>query len=90
MGDAVKKANKKRSSAKSRFHRIYNGLNLHIQKGEEIEVLSHLLSDLESAYKNLEEKHEDYIDQLDSEDDYDKIARVSASEDMDKNYEEVC
>ena len=67
MGDA-KDEKKKRSTAKGRFHRVFNRAVQGIDDSEDEEVLKLICGDLENAYKVVEEKHDVVIEAMDLDD----------------------
>ena len=81
---------KKRSTVKGKFHRLYNTFKSEVESNSDLDVLEQILKDLEVCYNDLENKHSDYIDILDSEDENDKIAITTVNDDIDKIYKELC
>ncbi|CAC5376408.1 unnamed protein product [Mytilus coruscus] len=63
---------KKRSTAKGRFHRIYGRLLEGIQDELGTIVVEKILQDLETAYTELEARHEVFLETFDSESEEDK------------------
>ena len=49
-----------------------------------------MVADLESAYKDMEMKHQNYTELLDSEDEDDKQDLAEKEEDMERVYQELC
>ena len=92
MADQLLKSMKsKRSSAKGKFHRIYNTFVLNINGNAEGEVISQILQDLNVAYADLEDKHAAYIECLNPEDDEnDKAILETADKDIEEMYKELC
>jgi hypothetical protein len=66
-----------RSTAKGKFHRIYGRLLEGIQEQIDIAVISKILQDLESAYVELEARHETYLETFDNEDDKTKVNELN-------------
>ena len=81
---------KKRSTAKGRFHRIFNQFNKGFHEKEMKDVLGQIIKDMEIAYSELEKGHESYIEILDSDDETDKNSITQANFDMDILYKELC
>ena len=79
----------KRKSAKGTFHRVYNVLLKEIDNGVETHVLDSLLKDLEEKYQKVEEKHELFLEVLESDNEADTIVEDGLSKDMTNMYNEV-
>ena len=80
----------KRSSAKGKFHRVYNLLKAEQDKGSvDVEVIIKILEDLEQSYVDLEDKHTAHLETLDPDED-DKFAMTAINTDMDEMYSELC
>ena len=79
----------KRKSAKGTFHRVYNVLLKEIDNGVETYVLDSLLKDLEEKYQKVEEKHELFLEVLESDNEADTIVEDGLSKDMTNMYNEV-
>ena len=72
--DVKKAARKKQSTAKGKFTRICNVFTAASMKDEPTRSLKESLKELERAYEDLEDKHTQYIDILDSDDETDSAA----------------
>ena len=81
---------RKRSSAKGKFHRIYNRLMPGIQNNEGCELLTQVLEDLEKAYTGVEISHDLYIETLDPESEEQEISIKTLEEDINVMYNELC
>ena len=85
--DEVKK---KRKSAKSSFHRVYNVLIVDAEKKDtKIDVLMTQLNDLELKYQRLEEHRELLIEVLESDNEDDKTTERTVTKDMESMYTEL-
>ena len=82
-------AKKKKSTAKGKFHRIYNCTIEGANEEEDNELLQSMLQDLEVAYKELEEKHEIHLDYLDPDKNAEKDIITNAEKDMYVMYNEL-
>ena len=81
---------KKRSTAKGKFHRIYGRLLEGIQEQIDIAVISKILQDLESAYVELEARHETYLESFESDNEDDKTKVNELNHDITVMYNELC
>ena len=90
MADAKKSLRKKRGTAKVKFHRFLNTFAKKKEQADNIEVLKLMMADLESTYKDMEMKHQNYTELLDSEDEDDKQDVAEKEEDMERVYQELC
>ena len=90
MADAKKSLRKKRGTAKAQFHRFTNTFAKEKKEVDNIEVLKLMMNDLESAYKEMETKHQRYTESLDSGDEDDKQELTEKEEDIEKVYQELC
>ena len=81
---------KKRSTAKGKFHRIYGRLLEGIQEQIDIAVISKILQDLESAYVELEARHETYLETFESDNEDDKTKVNELNHDISVMYKELC
>ena len=81
---------RKRSSAKGKFHRIYNRLMSGIQNYDAGELLTQVLGDLEKAYTGVEDSHDLYIETLDPETEEQEISIKTLEEDINVMYNELC
>ena len=84
MADAKKSFRKKRGTAKAKFHRFLNTFTKEKEQADNVEVLKLMMADLESAYKDMEMKHQNYTELLDSEDEDDKQDLAENKEDMER------
>ena len=66
MAEAAKKC---RSAAKSRFTRIENKIKSHIEANESLLSLTILYDDISKCWSNVEEKHDEYVAQIDQDED---------------------
>ena len=77
---------KKRSTAKGKFHRIYNRLIAITEKQDVKETFT----DLKRAFEDLEYNHERYALVLDDENEDEKKTVQEVNDDMEVLYEEYC
>ncbi|CAC5363778.1 unnamed protein product [Mytilus coruscus] len=83
---------KKRSTAKGRFHRIYGRLLEGIQDELGTIVVEKILQDFETAYTELEARHEVFLETFDSESEEDKPKINELNHDLtgvDNDFEEM-
>ncbi|CAC5404641.1 unnamed protein product [Mytilus coruscus] len=81
---------KKRSTANGRFHRIYGRLLEGIQDELGTIVVEKILQDLETAYTELEARHEVFLGTFDSESEEDKPKINELNHDLTGMYRELC
>ena len=90
-GVARNAAKKKRSTAKQRFHRVYNKMTDGLREDEEEEVRNQIMSDLENSYKEIEEKNEHLIEAIDPPDEENNASLIQKLEDeINVMYSELC
>ena len=90
MADNKKALRKKRGTARAQFHRFFNAFYKEDISITKLDGLTAILSDLERAYKEVESKHKDYSEALDSDDETDKEELDKKEQDMEIIYEELC
>ena len=90
MAEIKKTLRKKRGTARAQFHRFLNAFYKEDISVSKLDGLTAILSDLERAYKEVESKHKDYSEALDSDDDVDKEELDKKEQDMEIIYEELC
>ena len=86
MEEEIKKLTKKKATAQSKFTRIYNQFQAGILRNEELYILQSLRDDLETAFKNLEERHTEYIELLDTENKDENKLYTAAETNMETQY----
>ena len=86
MEEEIKKLTKKKATAQSKFKRIYNQFQAGILRNEELYILQSLRDDLETAFKDLEERHTEYIELLDTENEDENKLYTAAETNMETQY----
>ena len=72
---------KRQSTAKAKFTRVWNVYQIKVTAAENEEDICSIIKDMENAYDELEVKHADYLEALDSEDEGDKPL-IKTAQDM--------
>ena len=87
--DSKKTMKKKQATAKGKFTRIWNVFKAGEMRGDDVEVLKGGLKDMEEAYAWLEEKHADYIEELDSEEEGERPLIEESQKQMEEVYRQL-
>ena len=90
MAEIKKTLRKRRGTAKVQFCRFTNAFGRENKNTANTEGLKPILLDTEGAYKDVEARHQECTEALDSEDDTDRQELDLKEEDMEKIYQEMC
>ena len=90
MEDAIKTAKLKASTAKGRFHKIYNRLVEGERKKEDVIVLKMMLEELEKSHVIVEERYEALVEMMDPDMDADQIRIEEFTKSATAMQDELC
>ena len=90
MDDPVKAAKSKTSTAKGKFHRIYNRLLVGEKKKDDVSILQKMLEELESAHTNAETMYDTLLELLDPDKDENKPLMKDCIDNATVLYNELC